>query len=52
MYNLSEYTWITISLRAECDTDLCLVVASYRKMGSKQTAQKFDVERFNLRKLW
>ena len=38
---------------AGCDTDHYLVAAKVRERlaGSKQTAQKFDVERFNLRKL-
>ena len=38
---------------AECDTDQYLVFAKDRKSlaGSKQAAQNFDVERFNLRKL-
>jgi len=38
---------------AECDTDHCLVVAKVTEILaiSKQAAQKFDVERFNLRKL-
>jgi hypothetical protein len=38
---------------ADCDTDHCLVAAKYRKRLalSKQASQKFDVERFNLRKL-
>jgi len=38
---------------ADCDTDHCLVVAKYRKRLalSKQASQKFDMERFNLRKL-
>ena len=38
---------------ADCDTDHYLVVAEVReRVGvSKQAAQKFDVERFNLRKL-
>jgi len=38
---------------ADCDTDHCLVVAKVREelTVSKQAAQKFDVERFNLRKL-
>jgi hypothetical protein len=36
-----------------CDTDHCLVVAKVREKlaVSKQVAEKFDVERFNLRKL-
>jgi len=38
---------------AECDSDHYLVVAKVmeRLSKSKQAAQKFDVERFNLRKL-
>jgi len=38
---------------ADCDTDHYLVVAKFRDRlsVSKQSAQKFDVERFNLRKL-
>ena len=38
---------------ADCDTYHCLVVAKVReRLGvSKQAAQRFDVERFNLRKL-
>jgi hypothetical protein len=38
---------------ADCDTDHYLVVAKVRKKlaVSKQTAQKFDGERFNLRNL-
>ena len=38
---------------ADCDTDHYLVVAKVRERlaVSKQAAQKFDVERFNLRKL-
>jgi hypothetical protein len=38
---------------ADCDTDHYLVVAKVRERlaVSKQEAQKFDVERFNLRKL-
>jgi hypothetical protein len=37
---------------ADCDTDHCLVVAKVRERlaVSEQAAQKFDVERFNLRK--
>ena len=36
---------------AECDTDHYLVIAKVRERlaVSKQAAQKFDVERFNLR---
>jgi hypothetical protein len=38
---------------AECDADHCLVVAKVRERSTvcKQAAQKFDEERFNLRKL-
>jgi len=38
---------------ADCDTDHCLVVAEFRERlaVSKQVAQRFDVERLNLRKL-
>jgi hypothetical protein len=38
---------------ADCDTDHYLVVAKVRERlsVSKQAAQKFDGERFNLRKL-
>jgi len=38
---------------ADCDTDHYLVIANVRDRltVSKQVAQKFDVERFNLRKL-
>jgi len=38
---------------ADCCTDHCGVVAEVRERlaVSKQAAQKFDVERFNLRKL-
>jgi len=38
---------------ADCDIDLYLVVAKFRERlaVSKQAAQNFDVERFNLRKL-
>ena len=38
---------------ADCDTDCSLVVAKVREIlaVSKPTAQKFDVERFDLRKL-
>jgi hypothetical protein len=38
---------------ADCDTDHCLVFAKVREKlaVSKQVAQKFDVKRFNLRKL-
>jgi len=37
----------------DCDTDHYLVVAKVREIlvVSKQAAQKFDVEKFNLRKL-
>ena len=38
---------------ADCDTDHCLVVAKVRERSavSKQAAQQFNVERFNVRKL-
>jgi len=38
---------------SDCDTDHCLVVAKFRESlaVSKQAAQKFDGERFNLRNL-
>jgi hypothetical protein len=38
---------------AECDPDHYLMVAKVREIlaVSQQAAQKFDVERFNLRKL-
>ena len=38
---------------ADYDTDHCLVVAKFRKIlaVSKDAAQNFDMERFNLRKL-
>ena len=37
----------------DCGTDRCLVVAKHRKRlaVSKQASQKYDVDRFNLRKL-
>jgi len=37
----------------DCDTDHCLVVVKVRERlaVSKQEAQKFDVERLNLKKL-
>jgi hypothetical protein len=37
----------------DCDTDHCLVVAKVRERlaASKQATQKFNGERFNLRKL-
>ena len=39
--------------RADCDTDHSLVVEEVmeRLVVGKQTTQKFDVERFNLKKL-
>ena len=39
--------------RADCDTNPCLVVAKVRERLAvgKQAAQKFDGQRFNLRKL-
>ena len=38
---------------ADCDTDHCLVFVKVRERlaVSKQTAQKFEVERFNFRKV-
>jgi len=38
---------------ADCDTDHCLVVGDIRERWaqSKQAAQRFDGERFNLREL-
>ena len=38
---------------ADCDTDYCLVVAEIRERlaVSKEAAQRFDLERLNLRKL-
>ena len=38
---------------ADCDTDHCLVIAKVRERLAvgKQVAQKFDGQRFNLRKL-
>jgi hypothetical protein len=58
-HNLVERKWHSSILhvrsfrRADCDTDHYPVVAKVRKRlaVSKQAAQKFDVERFNLRKL-
>ena len=48
-----EYTRCTKFQGAGCDTDHYLVVAKVRERlaVSKQAAQKFDGERFNLRKL-
>jgi len=42
-----------VSKGAGCDTDHCLVVAKFRESlaVSKQAAQMFDGERFNVRKL-
>jgi hypothetical protein len=42
-----------LSCEADCDTDHCLVVAKIREIlaVSKQAAQTFGMERFNLRKL-
>jgi hypothetical protein len=39
---------------ADCDTDHCLVVANVRDRlaVSKQTAHRFHMERFNLKKLY
>jgi len=44
---------VRISMGTDCDTDHYLVVAKVRERlaVSKQAAQKFDGERFNLRKL-
>jgi hypothetical protein len=38
---------------ADCDTDHCLVVAKVRERlaVNKQRSQRFDIERFNLKKL-
>jgi hypothetical protein len=38
---------------ADCDTDICLVVAKVRERlaVSKRAAQKVDTERFNVKKL-
>ena len=48
-----EYTRCMKFQGADCDTDHCLVVAEVteRLAVSKQAAQNFDGERFNLRKL-
>jgi len=48
-----EYTRLRSFRGADCDTDNYLVVAKVRKRlaVSKQAAQKFYGERFNLRKL-
>ena len=64
MHNQIDYRWIgrrwhssTRDLRsfrgADCDIDHCVVVTEVRERlaVSKQAAQKFDVERFNFRKL-
>jgi len=47
------YTRCTNFRGADCDTDHCLVIAKVRERlaVSKQTAQTFGGERFNLRKL-
>jgi hypothetical protein len=39
--------------RTDCDTDHCLVVTKVRERFAvcKQAARKFDMERFNLRKV-
>jgi hypothetical protein len=49
-----EYTRRRSFRGADYDTDQYLVVAKVRERlgGSKKAAQKFDVERFNLRKLY
>ena len=49
-----EYTPCTIFRGADCDTDHYLMVAKVRERlaVSKKAAQNFDVERFNVRKLY
>ena len=49
----SSILYIRSFRRADCDTDQSLVIAKVRERlaVSKQAAQKFDGERFNLRKL-
>ena len=48
-----EYTRYTNFREADCDTDHCLVVAEVRERVavSRQAAQKYNGERFKLRKL-
>jgi hypothetical protein len=48
-----EHTRVYSFRGADCDTDHYLVIAKVRERlaVSKQAAQKFDVERFNLGKL-
>jgi hypothetical protein len=48
-----KYTNVQSFRRVDCDTDHYLVVAEVRERlaESKQAAQKFEVERLNLRKL-
>jgi len=48
-----EYTRSTVFRWADCNTDHHMVVANVREIlaVSKQAAQKFDMGRFNLRKL-
>ena len=56
---LRDRKWHAIMLdvrsnrRADCDTGHCVVVAEFRERLAvdKQAAQKFDVDRFNFRKL-
>ena len=40
-------------MEADCDTDHCLVIANVRERWAvgKEAAQRFDRQRFNLRKL-
>jgi hypothetical protein len=48
-----KYIRCAIFQGADCDTDHCLVVVKVRERLAviKQAAQKFDAERFNLKKL-